>query len=439
MKSGASNGRRSLLKILGIFLALMPGLLHGAGQKRAVIVGINTYPYANSLRGCVEDAKNVNALLTSEFGIPVGNVVLLTDGAATRAGILAALRDVAAKSQPGDLVVFYYSGHGSIFPDDLSEVHDETVILQQGPHVPRTGAYDSALCPSDTGGPPSSDKAWENLILDDELFAVFQPLASRGVTVLGFSDSCHSGSLSKALRPGWKVKFISPEQAVRRNLSLRPTASKGIGTLTFLREKAEKRYIFFGGCRDNSVSTDTPKGGLFTVSLVTVIKELSRSSKESVTYKAVFEKTRAAVLKDSDNEQEPTLDDRFWGAGLDMAMFNPLDAGPFFPTPPPGSDTLSRVVVRIRDKAGKPIPGAVFAILSPDVAGDQQKVTREGSLLLGKTNEKGIYDSGAVAVVPGSYRAKAAAAGYRAFEGRVELTHSVQKGTSILAFDLEKE
>jgi hypothetical protein len=375
--------------------------------------------------------------------------------------ILTALGDAAARSTSGDVIVFYYSGHGSIFPDDLSDVRDETNVLPKGPFVARAGKYDAALCPADTGGPSTNRKVWENLILDDELYEIFSPLTAKGVTVIVLSDCCHSGSLGRELAPEEKIRFLEPGKAVKADLALEPHER----ALPLVRAEAlGKSYLAIGGCRDNQVSKDTGNGGLFTTALLAVIKEQSRSRGDAVTYRDVYEMTRQLVLRVTDQAQDPSLDERFWGAGLDVPMFSPAVGPPPVATAPPAppasspvpvvaaatpsapvattsvaSSSITRVAVRIRDKAGLPIVGAVFAVLSPSVPAGQQKVTRDGSLLLGRTNEKGLYDSGKIDLAPGSYRAMVAAAGYRTFDGNVILTHSIERGTAILAFDLDKE
>jgi hypothetical protein len=52
-------------------------------------------------------------LLENTYQFPDANVRVLTNEQATRLGILDALDALAAESQPNDLVVVYYAGHGS--------------------------------------------------------------------------------------------------------------------------------------------------------------------------------------------------------------------------------------------------------------------------------------------------------------------------------------
>ncbi|MCK6685933.1 MAG: caspase family protein, partial [Thermoanaerobaculia bacterium] len=408
-----------LLILLAVFAA-EPGWreAQAAGKKHAVIVGINAYA-GSPLYGCVKDAQNVKRVLTNTFGFPSENVRMLLDRAATRVGILSALRDVSERVSAGDVLVFYYSGHGTVFPDADSDLQDETVTLQANAYIPRTGKYDSAICPVDSGEEPVHSKPWENLILDDELYEIFAPLTGKGVTVISFSDSCHSGSLGRGLGEGVKARFLEPRNAIRRDLS--QPASRGParpGTSKY----PVNTYLAFGGCRDDQVSGDMPQGGRFTVSLISAIQTLAREGASALTYRRVYETTRREVLAATRQEQNPSVDDRFFGPGLDTLMFAP--AGQSDPeTVDTSPDVIERIVVRVLDERAAPVRGAVFAVLPPDFPRGQP-IQAKSALLLGKTDEKGIYDSGKVSFKPGAYEAKVVADGFRKFEGRVQVQSS---------------
>ena len=84
----------------------------------AVIAGINDYPDSrNHLNGCLKDVQNMTAFLTGQ-GFPAENILVLKDAQATAAGIESAIKSqLIAKAQPGDSVVFFFSGHGTQVPD----------------------------------------------------------------------------------------------------------------------------------------------------------------------------------------------------------------------------------------------------------------------------------------------------------------------------------
>jgi len=88
------------------------------GQKWAVIIGVNKYQRAASLRCSVADAKALNEVLTSAAcGFPAENIRLLVDGAQgdslpNRSNLIAALSSWLRLAGPEDLVLVYFTGHG---------------------------------------------------------------------------------------------------------------------------------------------------------------------------------------------------------------------------------------------------------------------------------------------------------------------------------------
>jgi hypothetical protein len=97
-------------------------------------VGINRYSSeeVNDLSGCVNDALDIKGMLTEKFGFYESNIRLLTNESASRQNILSALSDWLFESvRSGDLVIFYYSGHGSYTSDlngDEEDGLDETIV-----------------------------------------------------------------------------------------------------------------------------------------------------------------------------------------------------------------------------------------------------------------------------------------------------------------------
>lgn len=85
------------------------------GKGWAVLVGVNLYenqPHIPSLHVCVDDVAAVHAALVGKYTA----ARLLTDNTPerlpTRANILAELSSVAQAAGEGDLLLFYFSGHG---------------------------------------------------------------------------------------------------------------------------------------------------------------------------------------------------------------------------------------------------------------------------------------------------------------------------------------
>src|SRR5688572_5999310 len=85
-------------------------------RKYGLFVGINAYTGGiNPLKGCVNDATKMREAITAKFGFQMADTTLLTDAAATRDGILSNLKKYEAVAGAGDVFVFHYSGHGTLF------------------------------------------------------------------------------------------------------------------------------------------------------------------------------------------------------------------------------------------------------------------------------------------------------------------------------------
>lgn len=181
MKSGLTlKNRRYMLAISGITLLILLLLFllntgkAGAnpGKKRAVIVGINKYMNGNNLKGCVNDSILMATILKEVFDFKKEDIIILNDEKATRNNILKVLnKHLVEKSEPGDIAVFYFSGHGSQVKDQSGDEKDKK---------------DEILCPHDT--------SFQNrcYILDDELNGIISRCRASHFFI-GL-DSCHSGT-----------------------------------------------------------------------------------------------------------------------------------------------------------------------------------------------------------------------------------------------------
>lgn len=141
-------------------------------SKRALCMGINNYPGTHmDLSGCVNDANDWAAELAGR-GFAVSKLI---DQQATKAAMFNAIQSLIAGGVSGDVLVITYSGHGTYVPDTNGDEID---------------GLDEALCPYDiqTGGGP---------LIDDEINTLFSA-RKAGVRLLLISDSCHSGTVTRA-------------------------------------------------------------------------------------------------------------------------------------------------------------------------------------------------------------------------------------------------
>ncbi len=240
----------------------------------ALLVGINAYPGA-ALQGCVNDIIDMTAYLVGHKKFNKAGIHLLTDKRATTRNIYAGLVDLVRLANPGDRVVFHYSGHGA---------QNETTT----PNLEPDG-MDECICPVDFDWSP------EHMITDKQfhaLFASFKP----GVRFYWVSDSCHSGDLTRGLpsvaaskRHDRSKAYPVPEciryrHELARALNIKAhkpvdaSINKGI-----INGVLEVGYI--SGCRDDQTSADTsfngrPNGAL-TGYLLQTLKRMPESTTEA--------------------------------------------------------------------------------------------------------------------------------------------------------------
>ncbi|KAF5759495.1 putative Caspase-like domain superfamily [Helianthus annuus] len=148
--------------------------MENTGSKRlAVLVGFNYANTPNELHGCINDVLAMRQVLIDRFGFEPSNIQLLTDAPGslimpTGAKIKEVLHHMVDVAEPGDILYFHYSGHGTRIPSN-KHVHP----FHQ----------DEAIVPCDY-----------NLITDVD----FRNLVNRvpkGASFTILSDSCHSGGL----------------------------------------------------------------------------------------------------------------------------------------------------------------------------------------------------------------------------------------------------
>lgn len=157
--------------------------------KRAVVVGINDYTGIDStgrsnLSCCIPDATSFAALLENSFGFAPQNIAQLTDGAATRDEVIWALGNMVDVSEAGDVACFYYSGHGSIEPDQDND--------------PSCERFYESMC-----------MATRPFLTDKDLFSIASRLQQSVVNFTVISDSCHSGGMDQETDAITKYKSLA--------------------------------------------------------------------------------------------------------------------------------------------------------------------------------------------------------------------------------------
>lgn len=410
-----------------LMLAVAANAAAPAGRKYLLAVGVNAYA-SSPLRGCVNDATGMSELLIGSFGFDGAASALLTDQTATRANILGAIDRYAGLIEADDLFVFFYSGHGSLFPDQYSLERDETQALDlsylraRGLNIP-DGYYDSTLVPIDAG--QSSARPWGNQILDDELYLRFSRMTARGATVILISDSCHSGSLARTLEGAGTPKFLDPETAIGARLDTL-TAPKGAAKSE--PRELHGRYLALTSSQDNQTSIDSVyenrNQSLFTYALRKVI-----GRGNSLNYQTLFNRGSEIVRTLSKGEQVPRLDARFYRGSLNEPAFAVSASS--------ASAGAVRLRLIVRGRGGEPISGSSFALFRPEITSVPKGIESSNTLAILRTTANGEVISDPINLKPGEYLIKTVAVGYVTFTGRARIIERGGVATLLVVLDPE--
>ncbi len=243
-------------------------------SQYAFLVGINEYaaPSINDLSGCVNDVADMADTLVA-CGFPSENIVIRTDSRATKEAILNGLQWLISDTQEGDVLVFYYSGHGSQVPTRDSEGELD--------------GKDEIICPHDMS---FGDEIY---ISDNDIRDIIAGLPDGRYLELIF-DSCHSGTVTRAIIAS--TENLAPTENLmlknivskRRSRYLPPPLDYNfhiqhnpkLPTQRFLKNtQLEKKkgtkgtqsrevivvtdlnHILWAGCRDDQESQETTLGG----------------------------------------------------------------------------------------------------------------------------------------------------------------------------------
>lgn len=226
----------------------------------ALTIGLNAVDpkhyagWSGELTACEADAADMADIARSRKY----TVKTLLTKSATRAKVAAEITKAVKLLKAGDIFLLSYSGHGGQLPDlndDEPDGQDETWCLFDGEQV------------------------------DDELYGMLGKFA-KGVRILAFSDSCHSGSVVKAayyqgttaVRSAGLSSTTVRYRAMPPDVALRTyRQNKRFYDPILLRKnrdralaKVNASVLLISGCQDNQLSSDGDFNGLFTANMLRV-------------------------------------------------------------------------------------------------------------------------------------------------------------------------
>ena len=317
-------------------------------RKYALIVTIGQYSPATQWERI--NSGNDYGLIRSALekqGFAAEDIHHLSDSAATREGILAAINDkLLLRAGPGDTVVFHYSGHGQQITDDN---HDEL------------DGYDEALVPYDAPQDENQNYQGERHLRDDELNQILNALR-RAVgpdgDVLFTIDSCYSGTITRgqvAVRGTDKPLGLPQAGATSQ-------ADKASGMVEVGADDTSlASFTVLSAVRHNQLAEETKDGNRAVGSLSLAFSSgLERLRSSSATYRDLFDQVKKLVSMQGVNNQ-PQAE-----GSLDRQIFNGRRVGqkPYFEVS--DYDISSRLITLNGGRLVGLLPGSVIQIHPPE-------------------------------------------------------------------------
>ncbi len=309
--------------MMRVILAVLVGLLAlpagAAPTIRAVFVGIDQYQYSrqrlassrfDDLSGAVGDVGRIKAALGSALGLDFGPMpggtgcqtsngvaITLTNRCATRNAILASWDQLIDRaSQPQDIIILYFAGHGSRFIDRRT--------------MDQASRYNSTLMPFDARKPGAESEAD---ILDHEVRDRINRATSRGVRVVTIFDSCNSGTANRNGNSASRTAPDLPVANLRRIVS--PAQYGNLG--------AWRVHLAAAGDGQDAQEVDGGVGeraGVFTTALARALTSMKGASFADIAARTV-EEVRALMRGRQAPHAEGALRASFAGEEIRVPIF----------------------------------------------------------------------------------------------------------------------
>ena len=170
---------------LTIIIFFFSPLILFSQNKYAMLVGIDEYyihpgvKHKNSLRGCVNDVYAIKGLLLNRLGFKETGIQVLVNEKATKENLLNLLKTTLNRCIAGDVVVFYFSGHGA-WMSNPKNIND-AVKRGLSQSIVMSNLYAPGL---------------ECLVTDEMLKKQFNNFVDKKTVMTAIFDCCYSGMLA---------------------------------------------------------------------------------------------------------------------------------------------------------------------------------------------------------------------------------------------------
>ena len=295
-----------------LFISLLLSYNSYATTKKALLVGIDDYknlPSDKDLYGTANDIGIIRNALITYYGFDENDIKVLQDENSTKQNIIRTFQDwLVNGTKEGDVVFFYFSGHGTQLADHNADESD---------------GYDEVLLPYDIIPIGNGKAVRETVITDDDLGILLEKLEGRQVVTM--VDSCNSGTVTRGIgdevysnleqTPAYRVKYFPLEITNDEN----PKLSKTRGESVTRSKDFPDGQIHITASRDDQKAVEQKINGVsygvFTLGLVEGV-----TKNPETTYRDLFQQTRSIMKDKYRAAQDPQIKPQS-GAILDQIAF----------------------------------------------------------------------------------------------------------------------
>jgi hypothetical protein len=302
-KQASALGSEALAEKINPFIKALAKATKLSGtieEKYALVIGINEFQHASSLRYAVNDAQSMADLLADPIigRFSKSNIISLLNQAATLQRIKTAIGEIRARASENDLVFIYIASHGSPRKDDPNGV--------------------SYILMHDTKRDNAADLYATSLQMIDLVDIIRRDIRAKRVVLI--LDTCFSGDATG----NKNLQILSSNKIVG------PSTDFSAATDKFEEKTLDEaaRIIISASRADEQSHEDSEsKHGFFTCNLLNVLRESKGQSPLRDVFQAVHDRTLTAVHTRFGSfglTQNPTL--RSTPAGLDIVLGIPSSA-----------------------------------------------------------------------------------------------------------------
>lgn len=257
----------------------------------ALLIGIDQYPSPIPiLQGCINDIAAIEAYLANRINREKYQLHIkkLLDQDATRQAIIDGFETHLCQAGNDDVVLFYYSGHGS-----QETASPEFWDLERDGKLETLVCYDSRTSARD--------------LASKELRYLIAKVAERHPHIVVVLDCCHAGSGTREIDQKQRVRHTAADDRPRKLEEFLPAVAFHLQKYGNGADLPEGQHVLLAGCADREVASeyagDGKARGAFSYFLLDALNKASSALSYRELFKEVSSRVRSRI-----KDQTPRLE-----------------------------------------------------------------------------------------------------------------------------------